>query len=139
MVDSQNSQLVVSNHLNDKNTHLDTEGRVLLRFSNGVVAYLEWRIGVAYKNEIDLWLEKTSFFTDKIFSKPENFQPVYSIRDENGNESLEDGEKSEQFLEMFHNFYNMIGSTKQYTAMYKDILNRSRVMDEIIKHSKPNK
>ena len=43
------------------------EGRALLRFSQGTVAYLEWGMEVGYRNEIDLWSEKGSFFTDSIY------------------------------------------------------------------------
>ena len=59
---------------------VDTKGRAILQFSQGTIAYLEWGIGVAYKNEIDLWAENGSFYTDKIFSKPKNYLPVYRIK-----------------------------------------------------------
>ena len=36
-----------------------------------------------------------------IFSKPENYQPVYRIRDKSGNETFNYGDKSEQFINMF--------------------------------------
>ena len=54
---------------------VDTEGRAILRFSCGTTAYLEWGVGVAYKNEIDIWAKDSSFFTDKIFSKPKSTCP----------------------------------------------------------------
>ena len=56
------------------------EGRALLSSSNGAKAYLDWGIGLGYRNEIDLWAENGSFFTDKIFSKPEDYQPVFRLR-----------------------------------------------------------
>ena len=63
-----------------------------MRFSCGVIAYLEWAVGVAYKNEIDLWCADGSLFTDKIFSKPAGYRPSYSLRDLNGNTYAEEGE-----------------------------------------------
>ena len=60
---------------------------MLLRFINGPTAYLEWGIGLGYKNEIDLWSNKGSFFTEKIFSKPSNYIPKYKIRNLNGDEN----------------------------------------------------
>ncbi len=131
----QHAQVLFSEVRSKENFLVDTEGRALLRFSHGTVAYLEWGIGVGYKNEIDLWSEKGSFFTDKIFSKPENYQPVYRIRDRNGNESLDYGDKTEQFKEMFHNFYNTFGSSVQTGVEYERILERARVMDEIIRYA----
>ena len=55
---------------------VDSKGRAVLRFSCGVTAYLEWAVGVAYKNEIDLWSAQGSLYTEKIFSKPAGYQPT---------------------------------------------------------------
>ena len=88
------------------------------------------------KNEIDLWTEKGSFYTDKIFSKPENFQTKYKIRDSKGNENVEDGQISEQFEDMFHFFYNVYYSSDLIQQEYKRTLNRARIMDQIIKTAK---
>lgn len=131
----QKAKVLFSEVSTKENFSVDTEGRALIRFSQGTIAYLEWGIGVGYKNEIDLWSESGSFFTDKIFSKPEKYQPVYRIRDKNGNESLENGDKAEQFKEMFKNFYNMFDSPLQINDEYERILERARVMDEIIRYA----
>ena len=111
---------------------VDTEGRVLLRFSQSTTAYLEWGIGIAYKNEIDLWSEDGSFFTDKIFSKPVNYDPKYYVRDKNGNGCLEHGEQCEQFAEMFLDFVGMIDSKQEIAEERRMILKRAKLMDEII-------
>ena len=121
-----------------ENSPVDSEGRAVLRFSNGSSAYLEWGIEVGYKNEIELWSDKGSFYTDKIFSKPENYQPIYLTRDINGNESLDNGNISEQFKEMFYNFYNMFDSSELIKEEYVNILKRARVMDEIVRFSDLN-
>jgi|APSaa5957512535_1039671.scaffolds.fasta_scaffold37518_2 dTDP-3,4-didehydro-2,6-dideoxy-alpha-D-glucose 3-reductase len=111
---------------------VDSGGRAVLRFSQGVTAYLEWGTGVAYKNEIDLWGVDGSFFTDKIFSKPRGYQPQYKIRDLNGNESINDGKQSEQFMDMFCNFIEIMGSEQKITIERKIILQRAELMNEII-------
>jgi dTDP-3,4-didehydro-2,6-dideoxy-alpha-D-glucose 3-reductase len=121
-----------------ENSPVDSEGRAVLRFSNGSSAYLEWGIEVGYKNEIELWSDKGSFYTDKIFSKPENYQPIYLTRDIKGNESLDYGNISEQFKEMFYNFYNMFDSSELIKEEYDNILKRARVMDEIVRLSDLN-
>ena len=121
-----------------ENSPVDSEGRAVLRFSNGSSAYLEWGIEVGYKNEIELWSDKGSFYTDKIFSKPENYQPIYLTRDIKGNESLDYGNISEQFKEMFYNFYNMFDSLELIKEEYDNILKRARVMDEIVRFSDLN-
>jgi NDP-hexose-3-ketoreductase len=129
----QQVQVLFSEVSKKKNFPVDTEGRAVLRFSHGTTAYLEWGIGVGYKNEIELWSEKGSFYTDKIFSKPENYQPIYRTRDINGNESVDYGDISEQFKEMFYNFYNMFDSPELIAKEYDCILKRARVMGEIVR------
>ncbi len=115
-----------------ENFPVDNEGRVLLRFSQGTTAYLEWGIGVAYKNEIDLWSTNGSFFTDKIFSKPKEYIPVYELRDLNGNKSMEHGETCEQFVLMFSNFVRMMHNEQESVEERKVILKRAKLMNEII-------
>ena len=135
----QKVQVLFSEVCNKENFPIDTEGRALLRFSGGTTAYLEWGIGVGYKNEIELWSEKCSLYTDKIFSKPENYQPIFRTRDIYGNESKEYGDISEQFEEMLYNFYNMLDFPEQIKNEYDCIINRARVMDEIVRFNNLNR
>jgi len=128
----QQVEVLFSEVLTKETSSVDTEGRAVLRFSKGTTAYLEWGIGLAYKNEIDLWAEDGSFFTDKIFSKPKKYKPQYKIRDLNGNESLEYGEQSEQFMEMFYNFVAIVSSKQKVTAERKLILKRAELMNDIV-------
>ena len=128
----QQVEVIFAEVLTKDSSQVDSEGRVVLRFSQGVTAYLEWGVGVAYKNEIDLWAEDGSFFTDKIFSKPKGYQPQYRIRDLYGNESVENGEQSEQFMEMFHNFSRIMSDKEEAIAEKKSILQRAKLMNDIV-------
>lgn len=136
---NENVKVLFSEIISKKNFNVDTEGRALLRFSQGTLAYLEWGMEVAYKNEIDLWSDKNSFFTDKIFSKPEDYQPVYRIRDINGNESFINGEKSEQFIEMLRDYYDMYDSSSQINEEFENIYRRAKVMDQIFNFTDLNR
>jgi len=118
--------------LTKKGLHVDNEGRAVLRFSQGPTAYLEWGVGVGYKNEIDLWTKDSSFFTDKIFSKPKEYQPQYKIRDVNGNESVENGEQSEQFIDMFRNFIGIMNDKERVIIERENILQRAKLMNDIV-------
>jgi predicted dehydrogenase len=128
----QHVKVIFAEVLTKEGSEIDSEGRALLRFSQGVTAYLEWGAGVSYKNEIDLWSEDGSFFTDKIFSKPKEYRPQYKIRDLNGNERVESGEQSEQFMEMFHKFVGMTENNKKIIAERKVILQRAKLMNDIV-------
>ena len=129
---NQQVKVIFSEMLTKKGLQVDNEGRAVLRFSQGPTAYLEWGVGVAYKNEIDLWAKDSSFFTDKIFSKPKDYRPQYQIRDLNGNESLENGEQSEQFIDMFHHFLRIMNDKKQALTERENILKRAKLMDDIV-------
>jgi dTDP-3,4-didehydro-2,6-dideoxy-alpha-D-glucose 3-reductase len=128
----QQVKVLFSEVLTKEGLQVDSEGRAVLRFSQGVTAYLEWGVGVAYKNEIDLWGIDGSFFTNKIFSKPKEYQPQYKICDLSGNESIENGESAEQFIKMFHNFVRMMDDLESAVIEKKIILQRAKLMNDII-------
>jgi NDP-hexose-3-ketoreductase len=129
---NQQAKVIFSEVLTKKGLQVDNEGRAVLRFSQGPTAYLEWGVGVGYKNEIDLWTKDGSFFTDKIFSKPKEYRPQYQIRDLNGNESVENGEQSEQFIDMFHHFLRIMNDKEQAFTERENILKRAKLMNDIV-------
>ena len=128
---NQQVEVLFSEVLTNETSTVDSEGRAVLRFSQSTTAYLEWGTGLAYKNEIDLWAEDGSFFTDKIFSKPKEYKPQYKIRDLNGNECLEYGEQAEQFIEMFCSFVQIMRSEQKITAEREIILQRAELMNDV--------
>ena len=128
----QQVKVIFSEVLTKKGMQVDSEGRAVLRFSQGVTAYLEWGVGFAYKNEIDLWAKDGSLFTDKIFSKPKEYRPQYKIRDLNGNEIVENGEQSEQFMDMFRNFVEIMNDKEKALTERKNILQRAKLMNDIV-------
>lgn len=129
---NQQVKVIFSEVLTKKGLQVDNEGRAVLRFSQGATAYLEWGVGVGYKNEIDLWTKDGSFFTDKIFSKPKEYRPQYQIRDLNGNGSVENGEQSEQFIDMFRNFLQVMNDKEQARTERENILKRAKLMNDIV-------
>jgi len=56
----------------------------------------------------------------------------YYMRDLNGNVSVEHGEQSEQFVQMFHNFVELIGDEQKIAAERAVILQRAKLMDDIV-------
>jgi NDP-hexose-3-ketoreductase len=128
----QRVEVIFAEVLTKDSSQVDSEGRVVLRFSQGATAYLEWGVGVAYKNEVDLWAEDSSFFTDKIFSKPKEYRPQYKIRDLYGNEIVENGEQSEQFMDMFRNFVEIMNDKEKALTERKNILQRAKLMNDIV-------
>ena len=80
---------------------VDLEGSAILCFPCGTTAYLEWGVGRGYRNEIDIWSENGSLFTNKIFSKPADYVPKFRVRNLNGVESVEQGISDNHFASMF--------------------------------------
>jgi len=130
---------ILYSEINNKNDlEVDSDGRALLRFSSGVLAYLEWGMNISYRNEIDIWSEKGSLFTDKIFSKPDNYHTKFKYRNLKGEEYFENGEKSDQFINMFKDFYRIYFSPTLIIREYELILKRAKLLDEIYNYSKSN-
>jgi len=128
----QKVKVLFSEILTKEGSKVDDEGRAVLRFSQGVTAYLEWGVGIAYRNEIDLWSTSGSFFTDRIFSKPKEYRPKYRVRDLNGNEYIKSEESVEQFVCMFDSFAKMTNGKDGASIERKNILQRAKLMNDII-------
>ena len=135
---NQKIEVVFSEIITKNNEEVDSEGRTLLKFESGTSVLLEWGVGVAYRNEIDIWSHDNSLYTDKIFSKPEDYQTIFTLRDKNGNQSFINGKKSEQFIDMFCSFIDIFNSSKKINEEFQSIMNRAELMEKIINHSKLN-
>ena len=133
---NQHIEILFSEVRQKKDFSVDTEGRALLRISKGTTAYLEWGVGVAYRNELDVWTVEGSFFTEKIFSKPKYFKPKFLVSDLNGNVTEEHCEQREQFVEMFHDFVQLIVDDQEMASEREVILERAKLMDDILNFSK---
>ena len=120
----------------NKKLSIDSGGRTLLRLLNGASAYLEWGLGISYKNDIEIWTEQGSLYTDKIFSKPENYITSFKVRNKNGQEEHEIGEQQEQFAEMFRYFLGLLNDYKQASHEMHRIKERALFRNKIFKYNK---
>lgn len=110
---------------------VDTDGHAVLKMSNGAVAQLEWRTNCAYINEIAIWGDAGSLFTDKIFSKPPTHVPEFRLRDVKGVEMVEQGEAGNHFVAMLEAFAAMIPSRQKSEAERRCIARRAEMLDRI--------
>ena len=92
---------------------IDSSGRAVLRYDNDVVATLEWGINCAYRNEIDVWGNQGSVYSDRVFSKPADYVPRFRFLDLHGNESYASGEAENHFLAMLKSFRSLVGRSGQ--------------------------
>jgi NDP-hexose-3-ketoreductase len=110
---------------------LDTDGQALLELSNDVVAHLEWRINSSYRNEIEVWGDRGSLFTDKIFSKPTEYVPVFRLRDSRGAETIETGQAADHFVLMLQDLCRMMHDKDALESEKCRIVRSADTMDRI--------
>jgi hypothetical protein len=110
---------------------IDTDGNCLIELSNGAVATLEWKINSAYRNEIDVWGEEASLFTDKLFSKPAAYTPMFRLRNVQGVETIEYGEAANHFVLMLEAFRRSIPDDRAMESERRAIAQRAEVLDRI--------
>lgn len=110
---------------------IDTDGYAVLELSTGAVATLEWRRNVAYRNEIDVWGDRGSLFTDKIFSKSATYVPIFRFRDAQGAETTESGQAGDHFVAMLRDFREMIDDPAAIDVERGRVLWRAEVVDQI--------
>jgi dTDP-3,4-didehydro-2,6-dideoxy-alpha-D-glucose 3-reductase len=131
----QNIQVLYAERLGEESSSVDNNGRVILRFSNHTTVFLEWHVGCGYRNEIDIWAERGSLFTDKIFSKPADYIPVFRLRNLNGMESVFSVSAKNNFIEMFRRFCRILKNTDMADKEKQDILRRAETLDRIFKET----
>jgi NDP-hexose-3-ketoreductase len=112
-------------------SEVDTDGHAIITLSNGVTAHLEWRINCAYRNEIDIWCERGSVFSDKVFSKPANHVPVFTLRNAQGVETIEYGESGNHFSLMLQNFLGTVSDLSAAEAERCRIAGRAELLERI--------
>ncbi len=120
-----------------ENYDVDMHGHVVLSYQSGIKAFLEWKIGAAYRNEIDIWGEEGSFYSDKIFSKPEDYEPSFEIRDNFGNKKSLKIDNANHFQLMFNAFAVMMNKPLERQKEYEQICKRVSLLEKIAKLDSP--
>lgn len=113
---------------------VDTFGRVILQFSNGAQAVLEWGINCSYRNEIDVWGALGGVYTEKIFSKPSDYEPYFIMSDSTGVKSRVNSVPENHFILMFMHFRDLIIDALGSKNEFYRISERARLM-QLIKSS----
>jgi len=110
---------------------VDTDGQAVLMMSSGAVAQLEWKTNCAYINDLAIWGDEGSLFTDKIFSKPPAYVPEFRLRDVKGVETIEYGAPGNHFVAMLDAFTAMTVRPEDAEAERQRIAWRADMLDRI--------
>lgn len=103
---------------------VDMEGMAIFDIEDNIEIFLEWGNGRSYRNEIEIWGSQTSVYTDKIFSKPMEYEPIFVLTDNNGNKTTLTCSAKNHFTEMFDYFGELVGNDTLRTIEYERILRR---------------
>ncbi len=130
LVDKE-SKLLLKKSFSEDGYSIDTSGFAMFEFKSGVICNAYWAMGTGYRNELDILTSNGSIYTNKIFSKPENYSPKIIIKDKFGTESEINCESNNHFVSMFDYFVKFL-SDKQERLREKDrLLRLSKILDEI--------
>jgi predicted dehydrogenase len=114
---------------------VDTDGHSVIQLSDGVQATLEWKTTAAYRNELDLWGERGNLFTERIFSKPATYAPLFRIRDAQGAESLEQVAPANHFVLMLEAFRRIVEDAAAMETERINIARRADALEQISSRS----
>ena len=115
---------------------VDMEGSAILNIDNKIDIFLEWGMGRAYRNEIDIWGSQSSVYTEKIFSKPADYEPSFVLTNKNGQKTMSTCEPNNHFNTMFDYFGEMVENDTIKNLEYERIIRRSSYLGELYKAGK---
>jgi len=98
---------------------IDQVGICVLGYDGGAKAILDWSYNSCYINQAELWFENGAIFTDKIFSKYNDYRPVLRIRSANGDIDSEVLPAENCYVNMLNHFAYCSAelSTNDYEAI----------------------
>ena len=110
---------------------VDLDGSVNLKIGSQINCFLEWAYNRAYRNDIDIWGEEGSLYTDNIFSKKADHRPQFLLRDLYGNQTKEIIESSNHFEKMLEHFFSTLSDKTKIDEERKRIINLSKLLEKI--------
>ena len=105
---------------------IDRSGICVLGYDGGSKAVLDWSYDSCYVNQIELWFERGTVFTDKIFSKADDYKPILQMRSLNGTIKTEELPAENCYVNMLNHFAYC--STHPTTNDFKTILSTSQLI-----------
>jgi predicted dehydrogenase len=115
----------------DDSSKVDVSGFAAMQFNETTICNLFWGMGFGYRNEINILTKKGSLYTDKIFSKKEDYEPIIQLRNEYGEISYLNCKKANHFVEMFSQFRALIDDEHKARLEKERIIDLSKITEEI--------
>ena len=126
---------LLSKHLRKSKKHaVDLGGKVFLKVNSKINCLLEWEYNSSYRNEIDIWGEKGSLFTEKFFSKGSDYIPKLNLTNKNGKEKNIFIPKANHFQIMLESFEDFRRNQKKSNLHKEEIISRAKLINRITNH-----
>lgn len=109
---------------------VDLYGSATLENSQGLVAQLVFGMDNGYKCELEVIGQYGWLKADRIFTAPSDFDVEIKMSVNNEGQSILVG-KNNQFLNAIHYYYELLSDGVKREKMYSDILNISKLVEEI--------
>ena len=110
---------------------IDTDGIALLKIGNNINCILNWSYNTGYRNDIDIWTDQGSLYTDKIFSKKPEYEPELRLTNLSGNSSKESVKCENHFEKMLEHFFSTLSDKTKIDEERKRIINLATLLEKI--------
>ena len=107
---------------------VDVEGSAVMVATDGTECFLSWGFGLAYKNEIEIWMDDTCVTVERAFSKPPELR-ARIIHGKNGNSEVDSDSCCNHFVQMFDYAFNL--PKKRYTENNEQLVTQMKFIDKI--------
>ncbi len=115
----------------DNNSKVDRRGRAILKSKVGSIAFLEWGMGSAYRNEVTICGTSQSVYADKIFSKNTGQHSSLRIRDHYGTPTEENIAPADYFVSMIEVFTRSVWEQSMRNQLWGTLQNQAVLMNKI--------
>ena len=117
------------NSLPDK--EVDIWGGAYIKQKNGTLfADIAFGFDNFYQCSVELWGSKGKLFTNRIFTAPAKYEPVFTIETDKGKEEIK-LPADNHFNNMLRHFYKLIINQKDRNDEYIQNINQARLINEI--------
>lgn len=131
LIENKNPEILFKEVKNIQSIPTDMNGRISLLYPSGMICNLFYGMGLPYRNEIDVITINGSVYSDKIFSKTEDYKPSFVLRDLNGNKETIKITSCNHFTSMFNYFYSLLDNKDEAQKERDRILHLSEWTDKI--------
>lgn len=124
-----------SSLVHDKKLGVDIWGNASLKQNNGdIVSQVSFGFDNFYQCSIELWGSKGKIFTNRIFTAPPKYEPIVEVETNEGKDIIK-LQPDHHFKNILKYFYNQIICKENINDEFKQNINQSRLLKELLEKS----